>query len=249
MNIEIVILLSYILISIYALADNNSKANKSNEIISYDIKRGENNNYYPYQEGFPVELGDYASQMPLSTFSLYGHAEIESRFRKGIFIGFLNPFIWEGEVRVYNQRGEVIGLPDYSAGPPAYVGNNFDGVDEIIADQYCPVPWDSYGLGATVKKLYGWTLNGFPNLPITGFVSPSIEDVDRDGNYEIVFSTYYFNRPDIEIVGAFILVSWRGVFPGFPVLFPLWYPDILGAGDLRVITPIGDYDDDGLMEI
>lgn len=240
---KIIILLAILLNSIYVLGSDNSLSNTT---------KRDNINYFPYQEGFPVELplSFTASRSLLTTFSLYGQNEsIESRNFKGIFMLIQDYWNYIGKVRVYDYKGQLIASPDYYACPPAYVDFNFDGIDEIIANQWCPYPWDCYGLGITVKRLSGWTLNGFPNPPnVGGFPSPAIEDIDRDGNYDIVSS----NDPDDDIstAGVYILGSWGGIFPGFPLLTPVWIPDPpSGTPGTSFPMTIGDFDDDGYMEV
>lgn len=238
------ILLIILLISIYVLGSDNSLS---------DTTKRDNINYYPYQEGFPVELPQQftAYHQPLTTFSLYGQKKsIESRNFKGIFMGSYDYLNKIGKVFVYDYKGQLIALPDYYVDPPAYVDFNFDGIDEIIANQWCPQPSDCSVLGLTVKRLNGWTLNGFPNPPnVSGFESPAIEDIDRDGNYDIVSSNHSDHDKTISTNGVYILGSWGGIFPGFPVLTPLWVPDPPVSAPPVAHNVIGDFDDDGYMEI
>ncbi len=236
----ILLLILLMVISIYLLAEENPIERGA------DINRKDYKNYFPYQEGYPVQIYR-CNQGPLSTLDLY--RQTFQKRKKGVFIIVKDKY-FKMHNFVYDQRGEVVATPDYGAGPPAYVDINFDGIDEIIAVQNCPQPWDCYGLGAVVARLNGWKLNGFPNPPNTHFVSPSIEDIDRDGNYDIAFSSLFDKNPFKEVVGTFILGSWGGVFPGFPVLYPLWDPVTPTApGSSYKIAPIGDFDEDGFMEV
>ncbi len=145
---------------------------------------------------------------------------------------------------VYDYNGYAIREGCLGGAIAAIKDIDFDGYQEIIG---------SCGgvIGASVWKLNGEILNGFPNPPKTVFESSSIEDIDRDGNYDIIFVPYDEGKASDYHLGMYVLGSWGGLLPGFPVIFPFnapW-PFPRGPGSSYDSPSIGDFDDDGLMEI
>src|SRR4030042_2721589 len=150
---------------------------------------------------------------------------------------------WDGYF-VYNFLGSVLSTPNYGGGIAAFVDFDFDKINEIIGYQRCPPEL----CGVTVRKYNGEKLNGFPNPPQTGFISTVVDDIDRDGNYEIIFA------PDEDInpymLGLYVIGSWGGILPGFPVDFPLANPNPPGIPAQNYSSPtVGDFNDDGILEI
>lgn len=93
-----------------------------------------------------------------------------------------------------------------------------------------------------------------PNPPGTEAASNAIEDIDRDGNYEVIFANSYTSEYDPLHYkwGLYVLGSWGGVLPGFPVIFPCDKPPppICTASGVNYASPtVGDFDDDGIEEI
>jgi len=209
-------------------------------------KAGNNDNYYPYQKGFPVETIGH-NEAYMSVYELYDNnlrhicKEIVS-----LYTDYYNLIC---EQVIYDCYGNLVAKPDdilslqYS-----YIDFNFDGLIEIIGS-YCTKPGnDQVCYGAMVKRLDGFKLNGFPNPPKTAFAIPAVDDIDRDGNYDIAWGTCETNAFEDNINGAFILGSWGGVFPGFPVIFE---PTIPGSPEVNYAfgaSPIADVDNDGYME-
>lgn len=139
------------------------------------ICQEKNINLFPYQQGWPVQTPSTVYE-PLTIGELIGD-DYSEVFTLNHFNGYF----------IYDYLGNIIQTPDYG-GIPAFKDIDFDGLNEIIGVQRWDAPFCTNGCGATVSKWDGTRLNGFPNPPNTGFIGAAIEDIDRDGNYEIAFA-------------------------------------------------------------
>jgi hypothetical protein len=138
-----------------------------------------------------------------------------------------NPYN-QGIIYVIDLNGENLpGWPlTINAGPipstPAIGDLDNDGFNEIFVGS-----WNQ----AHLLKYDASYLTGWP-LPYGAYYSPSLEDVDMDGEPEIIYPSSNSNLYIFEGDGT--------LFPGFPVTVPHDYPG----------TPaVGDIDGDGEMEI
>lgn len=75
----------------------------------------------------------------------------------------------------------------YFAFIPTFADINHDGYLDIVATQ--TENQEVFGIG--IKEHNSIDLNGFPILKNIVFRVNSIDDIDRDGNYEILFASNY----------------------------------------------------------
>jgi len=189
---------------------------------------------FPYQQGFPALL-PYGMEEPMNISDLDKDSKQELAFMTMI----------DGKMHLYSY----LGLPKQGWIDPllfwiATFGDiNADGYLDIIGCH------GEYGLmlGAAAREINSEMINGFPNPPKTAFESSAVEDIDRDGNYDIAFATYDKDYPNDYHIGLHVLGSWGGILPGFPVLF--YRPPGVSWGENYASPTTGDFDDDGIMEL
>ncbi len=201
----------------------------------YNINKNKRFNYYPYQEGWPVKTPS-SIYRPLTIGDLTG-----DEFKEIFALTY-----WHGRY-IYDYLGNIICQPNARA-IPAFKDFDFDGINEIIGGSGGTPTCNAF-CGATVLKWNGIELNGFPNPPNTGFVAATVEDIDRDGNYEIAFAASGPSGFDNYNLGMNVLGSWGGFLPGFPVFFPPFSYDMPATGNCYASPSVGDFDNDGIMEL
>ena len=191
---------------------------------------------FPYQVGWPVEIPSSAWN-PLTVGDITGDGSVDL---------YVSTY-WDNNF-IFNKSGNIINHIDYGGDIAVFYDIDYDGVNEIIGNQGCE---DINGCGVTVRKYDGWKLNGFPNPPKTEMFSSSVADIDRDGNYEILFanSDSSAGHPEYRW-GLYVLGSWGGLLPGFPVIFPYDGINPPHSGGRNYASPsTGDFDNDGWIEI
>lgn len=209
----------------------------SDIIHEHNAKR--NISFFPYQEGWPV-LESHAVVTELNIYDLNNDTKKE--------IAFMDCF--NGRMNLYSY----LGYPLESWNPPimSYVATfediDYDGVYEVIATE----AGGGYLFGAGVRRIDSSMLSGFPNPPDTAFNAASVADIDRDGNYEILFAPHEKSQPNDYHLGLYAISSWGGMIPGFPVIFPFDIPFVdmpANSGTNWASPSVGDFDEDGLLEI
>jgi len=208
----------------------DKKLNKLKTIIKdkgYNMKELKVNSF-PYQEGFPV-------LMPRGMEGTFNICDANNDYKKELFI-----YLYLIKTYMLNYLGEVQDWGDMAneVATCGYIDN--DNNLDIIGSFY----------GAAVRRYDGSMVEGFPYFPghIIPFYSSSVEDIDRDGNNEIAFGTmthepWYYNE------GLYVVGSWGGTLPGFPVIFPAGSPIGNDPAASFEVPGIGDFDNDGYMEI
>jgi hypothetical protein len=212
---------------VYIIKDNASQANNRNEIKP---------NAFPYHQGFPVVL-PYGMEDPMSIGDIDKDGYQELAF-----------FVVDGRMRIYSD----LGLPEAYWNNPifSYVAAFAD----INSDNYLELIGTLSGggilYGADARTYDSKTLNGFLNPRDTAFYAADIEDIDRDGNYEIIFAPEAESEPTNYHAGLYALGSWGGLLLGFPVIFPWFDPITPAGGRINWASPsTADFDNDGIMEI
>ena len=186
---------------------------------------------FPYQPGFPAQIPS-GCEGPLVI------GDINADNYKDI----LAVTMWNDNF-LFDYTGNLIRNINFGYRIPIFYDFNFDGINEIIGNEYC-----NGFCGITAKKYTGEKLSGFPNPPGTLLTSSSVVDIDRDGNEEVAFAVS--EKDSTANYGLYILGSWGGILSGFPVIFPCIIPATgYGPGENYASPTIGDFDDDGIMEI
>ncbi|OGF65023.1 MAG: hypothetical protein A2Y62_14470 [Candidatus Fischerbacteria bacterium RBG_13_37_8] len=256
MKIIYIAFIIYFLLLSFCLADKQAIFNpekgyyeiwdiERNEIIAihkYDAKsnrpsNGIRLNYFPYQEGWPILMA-FGMEEPITI------ADVDKDNKQELV--FMTRKDWK--MHLYSHYG----TPEDKWNEPilsfiATIGDiNHDGYQEVIAT----FSNDGNAYGAGAMEITSKMLNGFPNPANQTFITSSVADIDRDGNYEIFFAPHFNSK---LFYGLYALGSWGSLMPGFPVYFPCaWYPDSGGCfapANFHASPSIGDFDDDGIMEI
>ena len=187
-------------------------------------------------QGFPVSTTHDLTAASVGDLDGDGDFEITA----GTYVASGSPTDY---VYAWNSDGTIVpGFPVTTVGsvkaPPALADLDGNGTLEIIAD--C---WNQNG----TDQLYVWDLNGapLPGFPVNAayirLSSPSVADLDMDGDLEIIVGGWTTN-PYGEVVNAF---HHNGQFvAGFPVTL-LNNP----SGNVNSTPTVGDIDGDGLPEI
>lgn len=221
--------------SYYEVIDENTGVIKhlfpSN--ANYSLSKDKHINYFPYQEGWLVQTPSSASsKAPLTIGDLTGDNFSEVFART----------YWDGAF-VYDYLGNIISQSNWANWGycSAFKDIDFDGINEIIGLHFNKA-------GAMVAKWNGVSLNGFPNPPETTFYGAVVEDIDRDGNYEIASGEFSIK---LDRLRMYVLGSWGGLLPGFPVKFSCHnFNSYCGwPGSSATLPSVGDFDNDGIMEL
>jgi len=201
-----------------------------------DKKRIANN--FPYQMGWPIEMPT-AVISPISIDDIDNDLTSESAF-----------VCWGDSHGLYLYSH--LGLPEPTfnylgiAFIPSFEDIDIDGLKEIIGFHRIE---NDLLLGIDAVDINSKQTNGFPNPPNVAFHSSAIEDLDRDGNMEIIFNQRNLD-PWKYTIGLHVVGSYVGILPGFPVPFPFLNPYLPASPGFSNSSPsIGDFDDDGLLEI
>ncbi len=188
-------------------------------------------NVYPYQQGFPV-------LMPECMEADMNICDVDNDNKQELL--FMTHFDWK--MNMLDYRG--IPKPNWENIIMYYL----PACGDIDNDGYLDVA--ACANGAIARRYDASIINGFPYPPDIGFFSLSIEDINKDGNYEIAFGNYYPTSSPNYKLGLYVLGSWGSLLPGFPVIFPLEvYEPPAYSGENHTVPTVGDFDDDGYMEI
>jgi len=180
---------------------------------------------YPYQEGFPA-------LMPYGMYESFNICDVNNDNKKELFVNpeysYLHMLNYLGEEQDWGEMYAYIATCGYI--------DNDKNLDII-----------GFNNGVVVRRYDGSMIEGFPYFRKLDFYSSSIEDIDRDGNNEIALAPLWAEEGD-NYMGLYVFGSWGGLLPGFPTIFPPAYPN--GASGYNVSNPsVGDFDDDGYLEI
>lgn len=191
---------------------------------------------YPYQEGWPALLS-CSIEYPMTIGDIDNDQKQEIIFQTYL----------DGKMRIYSHDGspENYWVVTILSTIPTIGYIDLDNYLDLIATK----AESGIMYGASVKNIYSQELSGFPNPPNTAFISAAVEDIDRDGNNDIAFAPYEKSTHNENYLGLYVLGSWGGLLPGFPVIFPWMFPGF-GEPNINWASPsLGDFDDDGLLEI